>query len=340
MRIISVACFAIFAWILFAGCSGNRPKPPPPGDPSLPEIDVLQLKENSEEALRMAQENRMELQGLNAKLKELESRMASVSDALSNLPLDRLDTLDGQVANIRHDIGALDDRISRIPRAPPPVPLMATFHPNSGTTSNGLPLKPANDSKEEDGDEPNPSAAPAGSNKPSNKPMTTASAHANATGKAKVGKDAKPQSHGGHSSPAIATGPSLPKKSSKPTPSEAAAYKQAFDLFYAGKYAAAQKSFLALIAASPQGSYADNSQYWIGECEYAQGHNESAIAAFNKVLEFAESEKFDDAQLKIGYAELRLGHKKEAKEAFSKLLSLYPDSEYLERAKEELAKLQ
>ena len=90
----------------------------------------------------------------------------------------------------------------------------------------------------------------------------------------------------------------------------------------------------------PLSTYADNCYYWTGECQFAQGNYAKAMVAFRKVFAFAETEKADDAQLKLGYCYLRMGDKKQAAEEFKKVVSLYPDSEYSERAKEELAKLE
>jgi outer membrane protein assembly factor BamD (BamD/ComL family) len=70
------------------------------------------------------------------------------------------------------------------------------------------------------------------------------------------------------------------------------------------------------------------------------GNFAKAVTAFRKVLAFQESEKADDAQLKLGYCYLRLGERRRAVEEFKKVVSLFPDSEYTERAKEELAKLE
>jgi tol-pal system protein YbgF len=98
--------------------------------------------------------------------------------------------------------------------------------------------------------------------------------------------------------------------------------------------------FEELLSKFPASTYADNCHYWIGECQFAQGNFAKAVSSFRKVFTFPETEKADDAQLKMGYCHLRLGEKKQAAEEFKKVVSLYPDSEYTERAKEELAKLE
>ena len=69
------------AALFLAGCAA-APKIRT-GDPSLPEIDVLQLKENSDEALKLAQENKLDLQSLESKVRELDSRVSSLGDELS-----------------------------------------------------------------------------------------------------------------------------------------------------------------------------------------------------------------------------------------------------------------
>jgi tol-pal system protein YbgF len=308
MRIILLA----LAFYL-SGCGSSRPKPPPPGDPSLPEIDVLQLKENSEEALRLSQENRLELQSLHAKVKELEGRMASVSETVSNLPLYRFDTLTAAILGLRGDILTLNDRITHIPNAPPPAPkMLSTFSPNP----NGL--------------RPAASILPSGTKGDAAHSLPTPVDSATT-------KNSTP-----NPSPDKKALPAKPGKGNgaRATASEAQAYKKAFDLFYSGDFKNARKKFQELLDQFPEGTYADNSQYWIGESEFSQGRFQEALTAFKKVLEFSESEKSDDAQLKVGYTFIRLGDKKLAAEAFRKLLSLYPDSEYLERAKEELGKLE
>ncbi|MEO6095746.1 MAG: tol-pal system protein YbgF [Fibrobacteria bacterium] len=259
------------------------------GDPSLPEIDVLQLKENSDEALKLAQENKLELQSLETKVRELETRMSSLGDELANLPVNKLDELTAQMSLMTEQLRGLEERISKSPAQPVKMEL-ATFSPTS--------LDSATAKKSQ------------------------ARAKADTAGKAGA-KNAK----------------MAPRK---PPASEAEAqfYKQAFDLYYGRDYARAIETFETLLAKYPASGYADNCNYWIGECQFAQGNFAKAITAFRKVFAFPETEKADDAQLKLGYCRLRLGDRKQAAEEFKKVVSLYPDSEYTERAKEELAKLE
>ncbi len=284
------------------------------GDPSLPEIDVLQLKENSDEALKLAQENKLDLQSLETKVRELDSRISSLGDELSNLPTAKLDELGQQVALMTEQLHALEERLAKTPAGPAPKKGLATFAPTGIDSADAAAEKaPANRAMAQ---------LVSGPTRP-------AGGKGDSSGKASPSKAA----HGAPGSkPAVRKPPA--------TEMEAAIYKKAFDLYYGRDYADAVGRFEALLKQFPSSTYADNCYYWIGECMFAQGNFNKAIVAFRKVFTFPETEKADDAQLKLGYCYLRLGDRKQAAEEFKKVVSLYPDSEYAERAKEELAKLE
>ena len=287
------ATLAISAWMLFGCASSTKVQT---GDPSLPEIDVLQLKENSDEALKLSQENKLEIQSLGAKLTELESRISALGDEISNLPVSKLEELGQQVSLVSEQLRNLEDRMGK-PAAPGAKKGLQTFAPNGLAEASGT--KTAGDSAA--------ASAPAGG----------------APGGGKAPAPVKPSPH---------------KPSA--TDAEAQLYKKAFDLYYAKDYDQAIQKFNELVGKYPAGTYSDNCHYWIGECQFALGNLAKAITSFRKVFAFPQTEKADDAQLKLGYCYLRLGERKQAAEEFKKVVSLYPDSEYTERAKEELAKLE
>ena len=269
---------------LFLACAGGNPKPPP-SDPSLPDVDVLLLKENAEEALKLSQENRLELQTLSARLKELESQMQTLSEQVAAIPIPKIGEHERRLDSLQQKIQAIESRISK------------------GASSASMP-----------------------------KALSTFS-----TGPIPVDESPKTAT-----SPALLAGtvPAKRVETAKPVSGpEAALYKKAFDLYYARNYLEAIKIFEELKTTFPKGSYADNAEYWIGECHFAVGNYTKAMTAFRKVLEYTETEKNDDAQLKLGYCQLRLGELKAAADEFRKFVSLYPDSEFLERAKNELTKL-
>jgi len=263
------------------------------GEPSLPEIDVLQLKENSDEALKLSQENKLELQTLATQVRELETRISSLGDEVANMPLAKFEEVTQQMALMTQQLRGLEERLAKggASGAPKAAPL---FSPGSPDTAS-VPALAAEGA-------PKPGSMAAGSGK------------------------------------APARNP--PARKPPASDVEAQLYKRAFDLYYGRKYTQAIAVFAELLAKFPSGTYADNCHYWTGECHFAQGNFAKAAASFRKVFSFQETEKADDAQLKLGYCALRLGDRKRAAEEFKKVVSLYPDSEYTERAKEELAKME
>ncbi|MFQ5674874.1 MAG: tol-pal system YbgF family protein, partial [bacterium] len=115
----------------------------------------------------------------------------------------------------------------------------------------------------------------------------------------------------------------------------ALSYQDALDDFYAKKFGQAIEKFTALLRSSDTDNLADNAQYWIGECYYAQGNYESAIAEFEKVFAFDNNNKIDDAQFMIGIAYIKSGNSSLAQIELNNLLSFYQDSEYTARAERE-----
>lgn len=140
----------------------------------------------------------------------------------------------------------------------------------------------------------------------------------------------------------------LPPRSSSQgsSPSDAVPTRTTTDLyddgltqFEAQQYALARASFRAVMAKNPRGDLADNAQYWLGECEYAEENYTAAIAAFRRVFDFSETEKDDDAQIKLGYCYHRLGDLESALIEFKRLTVDYVNSEYLTRAEEQIRRI-
>jgi tol-pal system protein YbgF len=119
-----------------------------------------------------------------------------------------------------------------------------------------------------------------------------------------------------------------------------ARYQRALETYYARRYREAIQMFRALLDEDDRNPLADNAQYWIGECYYGLGNYTQAIAEFEKVFAFPNSNKADDAQLKLGVTYLRLGNRARAREEFERLIANYPNSEYVSTARRYLSKLQ
>jgi tol-pal system protein YbgF len=115
-------------------------------------------------------------------------------------------------------------------------------------------------------------------------------------------------------------------------------YKKAFDLMEAGKYGQAEAAFADFVSKFPQSELADNAQYWIGECLYAESHYKDALASFQAVSDhFPFGNKVPDALYKQAMCEQKLGKNAEAKKTLEKLRDYYPYSEAASKAKKLLA---
>lgn len=109
-------------------------------------------------------------------------------------------------------------------------------------------------------------------------------------------------------------------------------YEVGLQKFYDRKYNEAIRIFKGLLTTNPDHRLASNCQYWIGESYNAQGNYQEAIAAFQRVMNFKKSFKYDDALLMSGLVYMKLGDQATARDNFQQLVSKYPDSEYAPKA--------
>lgn len=116
-------------------------------------------------------------------------------------------------------------------------------------------------------------------------------------------------------------------------------YQNALSVYYNRNYKLAIQLFEELLARNATSSLSDNCRYWIGESYYGLGDYNQAIIEFTKVFSYTNSNKMDDAQLKLGICYWKLGDRDRARQEFDLLLNNYPDSEYVEKARQFLARL-
>ncbi len=133
-----------------------------------------------------------------------------------------------------------------------------------------------------------------------------------------------------------------PATSARPSMTEAEykrLYIDALSNYQNGNYNDAIRSFSTLIATDRNNDLADNAEYWIAESYYAQDNYQRALVEFRKVFDFPNSNKSDAAQFKIGYCYLNMGNASQARIEFQKFLTDYPTSDYIQKARQILAKL-
>ncbi|HSQ60084.1 MAG TPA: tol-pal system protein YbgF [Acidobacteriota bacterium] len=116
-----------------------------------------------------------------------------------------------------------------------------------------------------------------------------------------------------------------------------AAYQAAYADLAAGRYDLARQAFTEYLRHYPETEVSDNAQYWIGECLYATGDFNGAVAAYALVVQrFPKGDKVAAALLKSGYALARLNRNDEAKGYFQQVVKKYPKSDEARLAKERL----
>lgn len=130
---------------------------------------------------------------------------------------------------------------------------------------------------------------------------------------------------------------SPPSPQEEPQEDMEGAYQKAYGTFKKGDYPLALKQFEAFLRTYPQSEYADNAQYWVGECYQQQGDYERAILEYEKVVtKYPKGDKVPSALLKEGFAFLNLGDRVDAKLLFKKVIKEYPQSPQAEIAAKKL----
>lgn len=234
------------------------------GDNLLPEIDIVQVKEHSDEALKLAQEAKLTVDAVNARLTKIDNQLVALSEEVSAVSLAKIEELENRLSLLIEAYKDLQEQLSSLEVLP------------------------------------------------------------------RV-KTKKTGGAGATFSPSGATG--------LITSPEYTMYQNALRTFDKRNYDQSEKEFVEVLNKYPKGDYASNSQYWIGECNFARGDFAKAIAAFLKVLTYDNSSKADDAQFKLGVSYLRMGKNDLAKHELKKLVNRYPSSEYVSHAEKYLANI-
>jgi len=240
--------------LLFLGCAPEQPLRN--RDAMLPEVDVLQLKENGDVALKLAQQCRASLDNIELRLSELERNMALLQSQVQAIPLAQMEEMQNQLTVQREELTLLRQAIAEKSATVP------TFNP---------------------------------------------------TYKAKV-----------------------PEVES-PAPDD---YRKGIGYFQNKSYSEAIASLDLVTVKDCDSKWADDAWYWIGESYLALGDYNRALSAYQKVFTFAGSDKADDAQYKVGYCFFKMGDRKNAVAEYQKVEVLFPESEYVPKARAELHKLQ
>jgi len=120
---------------LLGGCAGSVQQIH--NEALLPEIDVIQVKENSDEALKLAQEAKLEVNVLSTKITELDNKIILLSEEISSVSAAKIEELENRLALLVEAYKDLHAQLKAIEAMPlrvsqkNPKSTPATFSPAS-----------------------------------------------------------------------------------------------------------------------------------------------------------------------------------------------------------------
>jgi tol-pal system protein YbgF len=118
-------------------------------------------------------------------------------------------------------------------------------------------------------------------------------------------------------------------------------YNIAFDALKAGRYADAARLFQDFLDVYPNGAFAPNAYYWLGESYYVTQNYALAEEQFRVLLErFPTHDKAPGSLLKIGLSQYGLRQLDAAEATLAQVLARYPGSEAARTADDRLRAIQ
>jgi tol-pal system protein YbgF len=112
-------------------------------------------------------------------------------------------------------------------------------------------------------------------------------------------------------------------------PGEKEAYNNAYSLVTSKRFQAALDAFKKFMVDYPDGHYAPNALYWMGELYQVVKPQdlEAARQAFTQLLErYPDNSKAPDAMYKLGKVYFQKGNQAQAKEWFNRVIAQYSNS--------------
>lgn len=105
------------------------------------------------------------------------------------------------------------------------------------------------------------------------------------------------------------------------------AYRRAFELLKERDYDAAKQEFAAMLVRYPDGQFADNGVYWLGEIGYVTKDYPAALTHFNRLVsDYPGSPKLPSAMLKLGYVYHDQQDLAQARSMLEAVVERFPDT--------------
>ncbi|MTW21467.1 tol-pal system protein YbgF [Allochromatium palmeri] len=119
--------------------------------------------------------------------------------------------------------------------------------------------------------------------------------------------------------------------------SERDLYSQAFEHLKERRYQEAKTAFNDLLRRYPQGEYADNARYWLGETYYVLREYPAALAEYDRLVQLSPaSPKVPGALLKIGFIQYEQNAIEPARATLERVIRDYPNSTEARLARDRL----
>jgi len=119
------------------------------------------------------------------------------------------------------------------------------------------------------------------------------------------------------------------------------AYTSAYLALKSGRYDEAANGFNKQLDLYPNGEYADQAWYWLGETRYAQNTTDRALNAFKYVADhYPDSVKHAAALFKLGQISESQNHFQQSALYYKRLIRDHADSSLAEQAREALGRTQ
>lgn len=121
------------------------------------------------------------------------------------------------------------------------------------------------------------------------------------------------------------------------TGDERTSYNVAFDSLKAGKYDDSAQLFLSFLELYPNGVYAPNALYWLGESYYATRNFPMAESQFRELLSrYPTHDKAAGGLLKVGLSQYGEGRVDQAQQTLESVVAQYPGSDAARTAQDRL----
>jgi tol-pal system protein YbgF len=102
-------------------------------------------------------------------------------------------------------------------------------------------------------------------------------------------------------------------------------YRQSVDALHDGRNGVALAGFRKFLTRYPHHDYADNAQYYIGECYYDLNQFHASAREFRRVVDrYPHGNKVPEAMLKLGLSQLATGERSDGRRVLESLRRIYP----------------